>query len=955
MPSKHDPAEELAIHTLLAEDSLRETKQGAVYPGNMGVMEMIQFYRIGTPAQQALMNKLLTAGKEREAWALLKKVTGVQLHDPPEWSSAHTASKPPEGLVAALAAGLKNPKEALSEVKDILGELGDAAVDQAEVMAPNLLPYKAESRTQESNGRTTDSQSYWYEVGYPTKVHLSNKFFFDLGQTWERLVSAIPDWKRGVPHPKLTPDMAQEVAEAITRRFQGVNLDPQDLQNEDAILDWLWEKDLIRDDVSSYTLDEDGNELRENESGSPEYHWDLRPAGVVVTTKLQGTDLLVKLVSSVTIKLRNVAMPGDYDYGRNRAAATKLPPGWELLPKSQSGNYIIYVSPSGLVRVQDTKRTGHPMRYQVIYQPVSQSIVLDGESRLRRNTPKGQWLEVDNKSSLAAAVAVGVQTEKHLKDTQGRTASEPQHLKEYVDDENIEYAVYPMQNGKWAFRVYDRDAREAHAIRLHATQAKAEAEFDKTVQQVKKRRASRAAKSNAEVLEIPHTFHQVELLDPQKKRKEFPFEGFIDFQGLEIDVENAKGSTRSGTGPDGDWSVHMFAHYGEIRGTEGVDGDKLDVYVGDNHDSSLVVVIHQHDPEAGTYDEDKVILGCESIEEAIGLYKKQYNRPGFYQEGEHTAMPIGAFWRWVKDERNKGKKVKVAQRGGVMWKRGYTEDQPGAINTARNTFSNLLAMLRAIQWNHLASHWQSAGDASYGDHLLFERLYSKVVGEVDGLAEKLVGTFGTQAVESKEQATLMAATLHRMSDIGDPFERGLLFERTFQVYLKACVQALDDMGQLSLGMDDFLRTMANDHETHIYLLQQRQGGLRVASQGKAPDLFRAVVGRQILRQMTAALVGTDSSTIYAIAPEQLAHLIESGGWLKASEAEDHTKADKLIRQHGGAVFQTGGDSKVEVTVEGATDEAGYMKPYGTEGYAEAIKKLGREVALDLLHTPKDPQ
>jgi len=88
--------------------------------------------------------------------------------------------------------------------------------------------------------------------------------------------------------------------------------------------------------------------------------------------------------------------------------------------------------------------------------------------------------------------------------------------------------------------------------------------------------------------------------------------------------------------------------------------DKLDVYVGENHDSSLVVVIHQHDPETGKFDEDKCMLGFDSVEEAIGAYKKQYDKPGFYQEDDYLAMPIGQFWRWVHDERGKGKKVKDA-------------------------------------------------------------------------------------------------------------------------------------------------------------------------------------------------------------------------------------------------------------------------------------------------------
>jgi len=171
---------------------------------------------------------------------------------------------------------------------------------------------------------------------------------------------------------------------------------------------------------------------------------------------------------------------------------------------------------------------------------------------------------------------------------------------------------------------------------------------------------TKTAAGNQEVIEAPHNFHRVKVEPPRAKRKVYPFEGYIDFQGIQIDVENKKGSSRSGADPDGNkWSIKMHAHYGEIRGTEGTDGDKLDVYVGENHDSSVVVVVHQQDPSTGKFDEDKVLLGFDSPEEAIGLYKKQYDKPGFFKEGEFLTMPIGQFWRWVNDRKNKGKKVKA--------------------------------------------------------------------------------------------------------------------------------------------------------------------------------------------------------------------------------------------------------------------------------------------------------
>jgi DNA-binding ferritin-like protein len=201
-------------------------------------------------------------------------------------------------------------------------------------------------------------------------------------------------------------------------------------------------------------------------------------------------------------------------------------------------------------------------------------------------------------------------------------------------------------------------------------------------------------------------------------------------------------------------------------------------------------------------------------------------------EIEHTTDPLRAeeiAMDHLTEDPDYYKKLERMEKEGRAWRKGYTEGHPGAVNAAKTVLSNLLAMLRALQWNHLTSHWQSRGDSSYGDHLLFERLYNKVVEETDGLAEKLVGTFGVAAVDAREQAKLMAFTLHKMGDIGCPFERGLHFERALQVNLKDCLDAMEDIGQLSLGMDDFLRTMANDHETHIYLLQQRQGGVKMAS------------------------------------------------------------------------------------------------------------------------------
>lgn len=140
---------------------------------------------------------------------------------------------------------------------------------------------------------------------------------------------------------------------------------------------------------------------------------------------------------------------------------------------------------------------------------------------------------------------------------------------------------------------------------------------------------------------------------PREQRGGWPIVGFIDFQGFPVHLEHIRGSVREGVSPEGKaWRTVMGHHYGEIGGTEGADGDALDAYVGRNAGSPLVLVVRQVDPKTGKYDEDKVMLGFDSVPEAVAAYKAQYDRPGFY--GGHTALDISEFRDWISKHANKG-------------------------------------------------------------------------------------------------------------------------------------------------------------------------------------------------------------------------------------------------------------------------------------------------------------
>jgi hypothetical protein len=103
--------------------------------------------------------------------------------------------------------------------------------------------------------------------------------------------------------------------------------------------------------------------------------------------------------------------------------------------------------------------------------------------------------------------------------------------------------------------------------------------------------------------------------------------GHVDIQGLDISIENPKGSTRSGTDKAGtEWSVRMNHDYGYIKNSKGADKENVDVYLGPDLESNQVFVVHQVDPKTRKYDEDKVMVGFKSQKEAEAAYRSQYDQ-----------------------------------------------------------------------------------------------------------------------------------------------------------------------------------------------------------------------------------------------------------------------------------------------------------------------------------------
>lgn len=135
--------------------------------------------------------------------------------------------------------------------------------------------------------------------------------------------------------------------------------------------------------------------------------------------------------------------------------------------------------------------------------------------------------------------------------------------------------------------------------------------------------------------------------------------GRVRVQGLDIRVENVRGSVRSGTSPDGKaWSNRMAAHYGYIAGTRGADGDEVDVFVGPLPESESVWVINQRDAR-GSFDEHKVMVGFATEDQARTAYQHSYERNW---RGLQSIVPVSlAQLKWWLRNGNKARAISPDQ------------------------------------------------------------------------------------------------------------------------------------------------------------------------------------------------------------------------------------------------------------------------------------------------------
>lgn len=167
-----------------------------------------------------------------------------------------------------------------------------------------------------------------------------------------------------------------------------------------------------------------------------------------------------------------------------------------------------------------------------------------------------------------------------------------------------------------------------------------------------------SGKSMQSAIEVAEAEADSNPTEAQKEAGNYK-KGHVQIGAFNVTIENPKGSVRSGVDANGNkWETEMHNTYGYIRGTEGVDGDHIDVFLADNIDGwngHKVFVIDQYN-EDGSFDEHKVMLGFNEQEEAEAAFLSNYDEEwATNRRLDGSSVLIEDFEKWIASSYRKTK------------------------------------------------------------------------------------------------------------------------------------------------------------------------------------------------------------------------------------------------------------------------------------------------------------
>lgn len=312
--------------------------------------------------------------------------------------------------------------------------------------------------------------------------------------------------------------------------------------------------------------------------------------------------------------------------------------------------------------------------------------------------------------------------------------------------------------------------------------------------------------------------------------------GHIKVHGLDIAVENPRGSERRGTDPDGnEWSHNMSDHYGYIKRTTGADQEHIDTYVGKNPESENVFIVDQIDQGSGGFDEHKVMLGFDSQEEAITAYKSNFDKG--WKVGPVTQMSKDQFKDWLK---NSDTSKPVAESGQK------TEPQ------------------------HPVNKWQEemnkALEKADPEHPLFKKLQASAKNGLRSVSDRVVALRQAREIEKKAEAQEQKYQPEKPKAKAEPSKNTLVSDDR-AAELRARLKA--KLSQLNSGIDPEI--MAIGAELAVYHIERGARKFAALAKNIANDLDVSVEkirpylrswyngARDMMEDMGADIQGMDSA------------------------------------------------------------------------------------------------
>lgn len=142
--------------------------------------------------------------------------------------------------------------------------------------------------------------------------------------------------------------------------------------------------------------------------------------------------------------------------------------------------------------------------------------------------------------------------------------------------------------------------------------------------------------------------------------------------------------------------------------------------------------------------------------------------------------------------------------------------------------SKFLGAFRAMHiWFHSA-HVMTKGVGFAGDHvLLYGRIYEEITDQLDHAMEKVLGLTEDESLLCPKEmikATQMALDLYDSPSNSSGHNIALTALEIVENFLSALEVAYHvkkHHGMMTLGLEDFMSSLANTHEGYAYLLKQR--------------------------------------------------------------------------------------------------------------------------------------